>query len=252
MAIFAIDATDDELKALKGDSHMSLNNLIANGGKVLVVGSLNKAFEQYRKYPQLEFWSGEQKDIVQALKNKDIPANCNAVIISRFISHSELEKVMAEARRRNITMFPNKNDGEINKLLDEITQDVKVDRLHEQEAKQNATRGKLNPLIPFIDFNKTNVENMRILIVKAKELGIATTEMSLSQWVAIQRKKKNGTAFPASIKRNRLDLSVEMLDGMIRDLSGMRDYLIEITEENRIIKAKYEKLLTKMKGLLED
>lgn len=225
---------------------MSLNNLISGGGKVLVVGGMAKAWESYRKFDQLEFWSGEQKEIVRTLRDKPVPANCKAIIISRFISHSELSKVMSQARQRGITMFPNKNDGEIASLLDEITSDAKPTVIEEKvettkKVEGAPTKGKLLPLLPYVDFSKTAAENARTLLMKAKELGIETTLGSLSQWILTIRRKRHGqTAVVKSIKP-KLDLSVDMLDSMIKDLSGMRDFLIAVTEENRILKSKVEK-----------
>lgn len=217
---------------------MSLDSLITNGGKIVIIGGYAKAWNGFRDNPQLEFWSGEQKDIVRALKDKDIPANTKAVIISRFISHSELGQVMDTCRKRNIVMFPNKSDGEVSNLLDEITsklpKPVKV-------IETPTSRGKLQPLLEFINFSKSNIENARALMLKAKELGIETTEQSLAQLVTMRRRKMGGTTVPNSV-RNKLDVSVDMLDSMIQELSGMRDYLIEVTEENRILRTKLKKV----------
>lgn len=222
-----------------------LSSLLTNGGKILIVGGYTKAWDSFKKYDQLEFWSGEQKDIVKFVRDREIPANCKGVIISRFISHSELGIVMNKARARNLTVFANKADGEITSLLDQMTLHLREQSIQSSNGnhavKKIGEKGKLNALIPFLDFAKTNVENARALLIKAKELGIETTEMSLSQWTMIQRKKRSGQTGVVKSVKSKLDLSVDMLDAMIRDLEGMRDYLIAITEENRVLKTKLDK-----------
>lgn len=216
---------------------MSLHNLISNGGKILIVGGYSKSWKDYEKFSQLEFWRGDNpSEVRRHIQNKDIPPNCKGIIISRFISHSELNPILDEARKRGITLFPNKSDGEVSSLLDEMVRDLPKT----EKIEKSRERGKLNQLIQFIDFSKTNVENARAIYIKAKELGITTTEDSLAQFVGVRRRKLSGTAVVKSV-RSKLDLSVDMLDSMVKDLSGMRDYLIEITEENRILKKKLDK-----------
>jgi len=79
----------------------------------------------------------------------------------------------------------------------------------------------------------------------AKELGIETTEGSLTQFVVVQRRKQNQTAVPKSLQ-SKLDVSVQMLDNAIKDMTDMRAFLIATVEENKQLKAKldgFKKLL---------
>lgn len=277
---------------------MALNNLLLNGGRVLIVGGMNKSWSSYRQVPQFEFWSGDQKEIHRALRDREIPANCKAVVISRFISHSELNRVLSQARKRGIVIFANKADGEVANILDEMTLHLKngatmtvqegerktpvdsVDTRQLPEATSSMLNlptpknpnAKLHALIPFVDFNKSNAENARLLLQgKAKELGLKTTEASIAQYVRVLRGRLNAPKSPAvQAQRNRgnqytkrriesapiaviqkvtdkiiekkVDLTVKMLDGMIADLQGMRDFLISVTDENNTLKAKLAKL----------
>lgn len=97
---------------------MSLHNLIANGGKVLVVGGYDKSFREYRDHPQLVFWTGD--DVVNKYARTDLPPNTKGVIVSRFTPHTLLHKVMKQARDKRATIFAPLADGEVKKKLDEI------------------------------------------------------------------------------------------------------------------------------------
>lgn len=253
-----------------------LNNLLLNGGRVLIVGGLNKAWESYRKFPQLEFWSGEQKDIQRFLRTRDIPENCKAVVISRFISHSELNRILAQARKRGVTLFPNKNDGEVANLLEEMTCHLRngatmtvtetkanpVDSVNTNHILPPKKMGghqpsKLHVLIPFMDFSQSDITNARALFKKAEELKVTTTVNSLAQFVRVHRRKVGAAPSPLSrpthpkrttpnerkeVKSesgSQLDITVQMLDSLIKDLQGMRDYLISVTDENNQLKAKF-------------
>jgi hypothetical protein len=221
---------------------MSLDNLLKDGGKILVIGGMfSKQWESFRAYPQIDFWSGEQKEIKRLVHDKDFPPNTRAVIFSRFISHAELDPLMVEVRKRNITFFSNKNDGEITNILEQIVNPLGKPSV--VEVPKDNSRGRLTKLIPFIDWTKNSRENADVLVVKAKELQIPTTHKSLCQFVMKQRRGKRVTAIPGSIQKmsHKLDVSVDMLDAMVRDISGMRDFLIEITEENRMLKGKVDK-----------
>lgn len=103
--------------------YMSLHNLIANGGKIVILGGFNKMWPEFRQHPQLEFWSGDNKSSIARLlkrKGNTLPANTKAVIISHYVSHGSLEIVQRVARERHLTIFPNLSDGEVRRTLAEI------------------------------------------------------------------------------------------------------------------------------------
>jgi hypothetical protein len=170
-----------------------------------------------------------------------MPANTRAVFMTRFLSHVSFDKITAEARKRNINIFNPEGTGLIARQVKELLS------IAPKQLKQEKERvyGKLNPLIPSIDFSKNNIDNARQLFIKAKELGIDTTEASLAQLVTVQRKRQNQTAVPKSIQA-KVDVAVEMLDNAIKDMTDMRAFLIATVEENKVLKAKldgFKKLL---------
>lgn len=105
-----------------------MTGLLANGGKVLVVGGMmNPLWKSFEGHPQVEFWSGDRKDMQQHVRNRQVPNNIRALIISKWISHAEIEPIATEARKKRATIWRNKNDGEVTRLLEELT--------HKEEPK---------------------------------------------------------------------------------------------------------------------
>lgn len=202
---------------------MGLENLLTNGGKVLIVGGYSKAWESYRKNPQMEFWTGEQKEISRFIRDREIPPNCKAVIISRFISHSELGQVMAEARRRQISMYPNLSDGEITRLLDEVASSQpqsrdKIEYIPERRTEERRVEtkppeiqatpvieqpkaktggyqpGKMHKIDHLINLNEGDTDNARRILPLLPEVGITSTLLSIANYVGTVRRKAGGTS----------------------------------------------------------
>jgi hypothetical protein len=106
----------------RGSKMIPVNELLKNGGRALVVGStMNKGWESYRSHPQLTFWTGDRAEISRNLQNgNNLPVNTRVVIVSRFISHAEADKINNEARRKNCVIYRQQNDGQITDLLEEM------------------------------------------------------------------------------------------------------------------------------------
>jgi len=206
---------------------------LTNGGTVLIVGVKSSNLnDEIRTHPRVILWDSQQEHWT----DKDIPSNVRVIFMTRFIGHAAFEKILGEARKKQLTIFNPEGTGMIVKQVREL---LALEPKSTDVQQPIATPGKLIPLRPFIDLSKTNVENGRILLAKAKELGIITTEHSLAQMVSVHRRRMSGTAVPRSI-RAKLDVSVEILDNMIQSLKDMRDFLIATTEENRTLRAKME------------
>jgi hypothetical protein len=207
---------------------------LTNGGTVLLVGVKSSNLnDEIRTHPRVTIWDNQH----QHWTDKEIPSNVRAIFMTRFIGHAQFDKIVSEARKKQLTIFNPEGTGMITKQVRELLALEPKDSPMQKSVQDN--RGKLIPLIPFIDLSRTNVENARILIVRANELKIDTTEASLAQMVSVRRRKMGGTAVPKSIQ-SKLDVSVEILDNMIRELKDMRDFLISTTEENRVLRAKME------------
>ncbi len=205
-------------------SHISL---LENGGTVLVVGGMNKAWQTFRTNPRVIFWSGEQKEIQRKVRERSIPQNCRAVIISRFLSHTELGYILQDVRARRLTLFANKNDGEVTELLDDMLKHIEevegrqeipekvyqppqvpiqvtpsinyvamkpeptntLTEVTTVTKKRQTKRGELNKILPIVDWDKTNADNARALLPALHAQGIQTTFGALAQFLRVQRHK---------------------------------------------------------------
>lgn len=206
---------------------------LTNGGSVLIVGVKSSNLnDEIRTHPRVILWDSQQEHWT----NKDIPSNVRAIFMTRFIGHAQFEKILTEARKKQLTIFNPEGTGMITKQVRELLALYPKD---EPVDKPVQVKGKLQVLHQFIDFSKTNTENGKILMAKANEMGITTTLHSLEIMTGNLRRKQHGTAVPRSIQ-SKLDVSVEILDNMIRELKDMRDFLVATTEENKTLRAKME------------
>lgn len=193
---------------------MSLHNLIANGGKVVIVGGYNKEFEEFRAHPQLEFWTADDKtEMISLLKRKNgsLPRNARAVIISHFVSHSAIDKVMKDARNRKLIVFPNKLTGEVTKILKEITT---------APPKPVIIHDKPLAVVPTLE-EKLIVETTP-RIEQVLEENIETLEVSIKKPRQIRKRKEiqDNTGL------------VGILDEMIVTLQLAREQIVTLTAEN--------------------
>lgn len=219
-----------EMKALTPLTH----------GTVLIVGAKASNFDdEIRTHPRVTIWDSQNEHWT----SKDLPDNTRAVFMTRFIGHTASSKILSEARKRQITIFNPEGTGIIVRQVKELlnlTPQVKKEQTIMEVAVAAEGKGKLTPLIEFIDFSKSNIENARFLYAQAQALNIPTTEQSLSQLVAVQRRKGHHTAVPRSL-RGKLDVSVEILDNAIQSLKDIRDFLLSTTRENAKLREKLER-----------
>lgn len=242
-----------------------------DSGVVLIVGTKRSNFsEELVRHPRIVMWDSQQEHWT----NKDMPTNTRAVFMTRFIGHASFEKIVSEARKRHITIFNPMGTGTIIKQVKEllaIQPPVTVRPTESTEVKEVKTvarpinsKSVLHVFIPFMDFNLTNAENARRLVMKAAELNINTTFQSLAQYTMVQRKKlgiapvhvraktttrKIVTRAQIAAPKEELDVTVHMLDGFIKGLQDMRAFLIATTTENRELRARVEKFKSAMEGL---
>lgn len=120
--------------------------------------------------------------------------------------------------------------------------------------KMKKGQSKIDPLMPFVDPNLNYYDNAERLIIKAKEMGIKTTVASIANRISVVNRKASG-AIPKSRPGARkvqptdgrptrthkhVDVIVEILDNMVKELQDMRDYLVATTEENRTLKERFD------------
>jgi hypothetical protein len=219
-------------------------------GIVLLVGTKASNFdEEIKTHPRVVMWESQN----QHWTDKDMPSNTRAVFMTRFIGHAAFKNIVAEARKRHITIFNPIGTGIITRQVRELlslstTKPVIKTETIEMKEKSH---GKLKVLLPMVDLNKSNIENARALLIKANELNIKTTEDSLANSISTYRLRVTGKLTrPASSKSRpvqskpteNLDTSVQILDNMIKELRDMREFLVATTNENHALKAKLASL----------
>lgn len=237
-----------------------------DSGVVLIVGTKASNFDYtLRNHPRIIMWESQQEHWT----NKDMPSNTRAVFMTRFIGHSMFNKIQTEAKKRHITIFNPTGTGMIVKQVRELLnitpsfthESTEVTTNKETTVATFGTKSVLHVLIPFMDFTLTNAENARRLIIKAAELNISTTLDSLNQYVYVQRKKagipsvvsrKKSEPKPVVVKAQvveSVDVSVEILDGLIKGLQDMRAFFVATVNENNELRARVDKFKKALEGI---
>jgi hypothetical protein len=218
-------------------------------GSVLIVGGKASNFDdEIRTHPRIIMWDSQN----QHWDGKELPQNVRAVFITRFIGHVAFGKILASARKRQLTIFNPEGTGMIVRQVRELLGLAKPTTVEIKPTMVQTTPStpsknplkKLHVLMPFIDFSKNNVENSKILMAKAVELGITSTPASLANFVGVERRKHVGAVRKTLVTRTvkaKLDVSVEILDNVIKELQDMRDYVVAVTKENEVLKSRIEK-----------
>lgn len=196
-----------EFKEVK---RMGLHNLVANGGKVVVIGGrMNASWERYQDDPRVEFWTGDRQEIERHFSSdtkggtENLPTNTHGVIISRFISHTTLSIITAEARKKQLTIFGPKNDGEVTRLLHEILTEPKMDKPKEEPT--NGSSGQLRPpkrgeLVKYAkaydDSARTIKQSSDYIWALLRKAGVAAASLSVQQTVGNMRRQAGVFANP--------------------------------------------------------
>lgn len=220
-------------------------------GNVLIVGVKASNFDsEIRDNPRVIIWDSQQEHWT----NKDMPSNTRAVFMTRFISHNTSTKLLKEARKRRITIFNPEGTGLIVKQVKELLdmnpkepeptpEPTPIEKIEEimVKSKPKYIVNKLASLKPLVDLSIGNMDNAKVLMAEANRCGIDTTLGSLSQLVSVMRRKSSTKTKKVNPKNNKVDVTVEILDGVIKELGDMRDFLIATVDENNSLKAKVDK-----------
>lgn len=208
-----------------------------NSGMILIVGAkASNLDDDIKTNPRVIVWDSQNEHWT----NKDLPTNARVIFITRFVSHATTEKIIAETRKRQLTLFNVDGTGMIVKQVRELLGIARPTPAVPPTQRPKGQHGKLKVLIPFIDFSQTNTENGKILYQKAKELGVPTTEASIAMMVGNVRRKMSTTGVPKSIQ-SKVDVSVEILDSAIQELKDVRTFLIQTVDENTALRAKLDR-----------
>jgi hypothetical protein len=221
-------------------------------GSILIVGTKASNFDdELRKHPRIIMWESQNEHWL----TKELPEKVRAVFVTRFIGHDAFTNIIKQARKRQVTIFNPTGTGmivrQVRELLD-LTRKETVTTIEETTVTTTPvlrkTGGKivqkLHVLHPFIDFSRGPMDNARdILMPKAKEMGIETTVGSLAQMVSMLRKKRTGVpkATRRKVQPQQMDVSVDVLNNVIKELQDLRDYLVATVKENNALKLRIEK-----------
>lgn len=221
------------------ETKVATMNLTKEGGMAVVMVGHNGWIDEYSSHPQVKFI--DSKKVQTGEMEAVVPTNAKVVIITEGMPQYPYQWIMSFARRKSIPFLLRKSNPAIKATLDDFfPKDAKA--VTQAEAKDSQVKGKLTELYPFIDFSKSNADNARDLLRMANEKNIKTTFGSLAQLVANRRRATGQQSERPKSARSKLDVTVEMFDRMLDDLKGMRDFIIETTEENRILRDKLDKV----------
>jgi len=222
-------------------------------GNILIVGAKASNFsEELKSHPRVVIWDSQNEHWT----NKELPTNVRAVFITRWIGHSAFGKIIAEARKRQITMFNPEGTGMITKqvkeLLDMNKQPTIVDA--DRPVHKGGITPKLTVLLPHVDWNKSNSDNARALMQRLGEFNISSTEASIANFLGVQRKRHGiiATHFknrkPVVKVKKSEDVSVQLLDDAIKGLQDIRAYLLSTVEENTKLRARLDMFKKALEG----
>jgi hypothetical protein len=242
-----------------------------SSGVVLLVGvKPSNLGDDLKDHPRVLCWESQHEHWT----NKALPSNVRAIFLTRFISHAAFTRLVTEARKRQIPIFNPMGTGVVVRHVRELLglirplpqtkETVMMHSMSDDAAPETTARplpaptapllyrkSKLQGLVPFIDYSKTNTENAQALLAKAGEMKLSTSEHSLMQFVAKLRRRQGSVSDrPArpTAEPTTLDVTVQMLDNSIKDLRDMREFLIATVKENRALKARIEKFKRVIEG----
>ena len=213
---------------------------LAKGGTAIVLFGVTGYVKEFSAHPRVKFI--DARSVPGDALTTEVPDNTKVIIVTDGLPMYHRTWIHTYSQRRKIPYLVRKSNQAIYEDLKRFFPENGGEAVKPspEEVKDAFKKGKLDPLIPFIDFSKSNAEAGRALFRKANELNIKSTEASLIQLVGNQRKRLHGGTVPKSA-RPKLDVSVEMLDEAIKGLTDMREFLIATVEENRVLRSKLDK-----------
>ncbi len=211
---------------------------LAKGGVAVVLVGHTGFVKEYATNPAIKFI--DCKTIPGERLESEVPNNTKAAILTEGIPQYHSTWIFSYCKRRQIPYLIRKSNQAVYDTLRSFFPNGNASTATQEEARETRQHGKLDVLISDIDWTKSNAENARALERIARQKNIKTTFGSLAQFVANQRRKTKHGIIPKSA-RSRLDISVEVLDTAIKELSDIREFLISTCEENRLLRDKVEK-----------
>lgn len=211
---------------------------MSNGGIATVMVGHTGHVHEYIGNAQVRFI--KTRDVPGEQLEDHVPVNTKVVILTEGLPDYHYQWIMAFARRKSIPWLVRRTNQAVLDTLNSLFP-KKTEKPTLADVIETQKHGRLKELIAQVDFNRSNADEARRLLGIAVEKGIKTTHGSLAQAIAQARRKTGRTAVPTSV-RSQLDVSVELLEEMIKNLGDMRDFIIATTEENRLLRTRVAKI----------
>lgn len=218
-----------------------------SGGVILIVGAKASNFDRdIREHRQVILWDSQD----QRWHAQDLPTNARAVFITRFIGHAAFEKIIAEARKRRITIFNPTGTGiiarQVRELLGltretEVTTPQPTAQVKEitvgTEQKKATTASVIRSLL---NHDETISQNFERIMPELRKHNLPAKEASVKTTIGAELRKKKPAvkAQPKKEKPSTASKSdvIQILDEAIMSLQLVREEVIRLTELQTTLK----------------
>lgn len=224
-------------------------------GVIVIVGAKNSNFDtDIKTHPRVILWDSQEQDWWA----KDLPTNCRAVFITRFIGHAAFGKIITEARKRQITIFNPQGTGRIAESVRQLlgikretmpgalapVTMIPIKEITVTTAKTGKRSGITARIRALVTDGKPKDQFDRIIQTLRKE-GISATEASIKTMIGVAVREQFGSKKdsghqdspvqeatpkpPAKSSVEKHDL-LKMLDDVALNIELIRGEVIRLTE----------------------
>ncbi len=222
-------------------------------GIVLLVGTKSSNFDNdIKEHRQVVMWDGDEG------RTREIPSNCQAIFITRFLGHSTWDNIVGEARKRHITIFNTQGTG---RIAEQVRQLLGLKRMTVPGGiapilKPKTTNGIQEETKPMtdvkpiksmafrvrelVDVTKTGDEQNNHIIEILRKEGYKNSTLSIKSTIGQMLRKlgqpRKYTRRPVSPQtqapvqtKPKADL-VQMFDEVVITLQLIRDEIVRLTD----------------------
>lgn len=176
--------------ALLGQRGEMVKNVMAKGGRVLVIGVRpDNVGQDLWNNPRLVFYESRDDRTVDT---RDIPANVKLILFARFVSHPTTKHFVKIANKRNIHCIPAFNGtGELRKILQEAKVITAEDPATQPSVEPPIDYDKVEPHTPFVPLPVDKIRGLHGGIYTKVETPVGgatprgTTQVFMAEFLAI-------------------------------------------------------------------
>jgi hypothetical protein len=195
---------------------------------VVVLGGTFDLPESYENHPQVISLNAKELPYEPDQISSKIPNTTKIILMTDGVPAQAYQSMNKVFRQRGLPFLVRKNTHAMEMALDEL--------FPKKPKKLIAPKGTVSDLVKEnVDLTKSNAEEARRLMTLAKQRNLQTTVGSLSQAIAVYRRKSGGTAIPKSIMSAKQQ-ALAILDEAINNLTMIREYVIVTEAENEELK----------------